>query len=285
MTETVRAADGVTLWTRRTGSGPPLVLCHGGPGLWDYFDAAAALFDEDFTVVQWDQRGCGRSPSTGPYTIEQTIADLHAVVRSTGRAPVALLGHSWGGLLTLRYALTHPDHVSHLVYVSGVGVDPTATWLPDFLAGVRARLGPRLARFEELHGRERTPAQEREFAVLQWSADFADPATAYALADRFATPFLGINRDCHAALSRQTGEYVDSGAALAAIAHVGTPTLIIDGAQDVRPRRCVDSLARSLPNAKRISMDAGHMPWVEQPAAFTRAVQDFLRADPRPRAL
>ncbi|MEU7825863.1 alpha/beta hydrolase [Catellatospora sp. NPDC049133] len=282
MTEAVLADDGAALWTRRTGSGPPLVLCHGGPGLWDYFDDAAALLDGDFTVVRWDQRGCGRSPSTGPHTIEQSVADLHAVVRSTGQSPVAVLGHSWGGLLALRYALAHPVRVSRLVYVSGVGVDPAATWRHDFLTGVRARLGPRLARFDELLGRERTPAQEREFAVLQWSADFADPATAYDLADRFATPFLGINRDCHAALTRQTDEYVDSGAALAAIADLGTPTLIIDGAQDVRPRRSVDSLARSLPDAHRISLDAGHMPWVEQPAAFTTAVRDFLRADPAP---
>ncbi|MFD0593866.1 alpha/beta fold hydrolase [Catellatospora coxensis] len=266
------------------GQRAPLVLCHGGPGLWDYFDEPAALLDGAFTVVRWDQRGCGRSPSPGPYTIEQSVADLHAVVRGTGRTPVAVLGHSWGGLLALRYALAHPDHVSHLVYVSGVGVDPSATWLPDFLATVRARLGPRLPRFDELTGRERTPAQEREFAVLQWSADFADPATAYAQAERFATPFLGVNRDCHAALSRQTDEYVDSGAALAAIMDLHAPTLIIDGAQDIRPRRSVDSLARSLPNAHRISLDAGHMPWVEQPAAFTAAVRDFLLADPLTKA-
>ncbi|MFC7242170.1 alpha/beta fold hydrolase [Catellatospora aurea] len=279
MAETVRADDETPLWTRRTGSGPPLVLCHGGPGLWDYFDAPAALFDDGFTVVRWDQRGCGRSPSPGPYTIEQSVADLHAVVRSTGPAPVAVLGHSWGGLLALRYALAHPDHVSHLVYVSGVGVDPNATWKPDFVTNLRARLGPHLPRFDELDGHERTPAQERELAVLQWSADFADTTTAFEQAERFATPFLGINRDCHAALGRQTGEYVDSGAALAAIADIGTPTLIIDGSRDIRPRRSVDSLARSLRNARRISLDAGHLPWVEQPAAFTAAVRDFLRAD------
>ncbi|GAA2382276.1 proline iminopeptidase [Catellatospora methionotrophica] len=280
MVETTRADDGASLWTRRTGSGTPLVLCHGGPGLWDYFDEPAALLAGDFTVVQWDQRGCGRSPSPGPYTIEQSVADLHAVVRGTCPSPVAVLGHSWGGLLALRYALAHPEHVSHLVYVSGVGVDPTATWLGDFLAAARARIGPRLPRFDELYGRERTAPEEREFAVLQWSADFTEPASAFALAERLATPFRGINRACHAALTRQTDEYVDSGAALTAIAAVRTPTLIIDGAHDIRPRRAVDSLVRALPRATRITLDTGHNPWAEQPAAFAAAVRDFLLRDP-----
>ncbi|MEV0455249.1 alpha/beta fold hydrolase [Catellatospora methionotrophica] len=71
-----------------------------------------------------DGRRCGRSPSTGPYTIEQSVADLHAVVRGTGPSPDAVLGHSWGGLLALRYALAPPEHVSHLVYVSGAGEHP-----------------------------------------------------------------------------------------------------------------------------------------------------------------
>jgi proline iminopeptidase len=52
--------------------------------------------------------------------------------------------------------------------------------------------------------------------------------------------------------------------------------LIIDGAHDIRPRRSVDSLARALPQATRISLDAGHLPWAEQPAAFTAAVRDFV---------
>ncbi|WP_144119537.1 alpha/beta fold hydrolase [Catellatospora sichuanensis] len=275
MIETMPADDETSLWTRRTGGGPPLVLCHGGPGLWDYFDEPAALLAADFTVVQWDQRGCGRSPSPEPYSMEQNLADLHAIVRSTGTTPVAVLGHSWGGLLALRYALAHPDHVSHLVYVSGVGVDPAATWRAEYQAGLLARLGSHRPRYDELGARERSPEEDRELAVLQWTADFADPATARELAERAATPFLGVNLAYHAAMSRQTAEYVDSGAALAAAATLPVPVLIIDGVHDIRPRRSVDSLARALPKATRVSLDAGHLPWAEQPAAFAAAVRDF----------
>src|SRR5262249_32574146 len=64
----VVADDGCLLWTEDSGRGDPLVLCHGGPGLWDYFDDVADWLSGIATVVRWDQRGCGRSQRMGPYT-------------------------------------------------------------------------------------------------------------------------------------------------------------------------------------------------------------------------
>jgi proline iminopeptidase len=65
----VEVDDGVELWVERTGggSGVPLVLCHGGPGLWDYLDDVAGLLYDKTRVIRWDQRGCGRSQRRGPY--------------------------------------------------------------------------------------------------------------------------------------------------------------------------------------------------------------------------
>ncbi|WP_052710912.1 alpha/beta fold hydrolase [Pseudofrankia sp. DC12] len=60
----IRLADGTRLWTEVSGGGPPVVLGHGGPGLWDYLAPVAALLDDVFTVIRFDQRGCGRSRST-----------------------------------------------------------------------------------------------------------------------------------------------------------------------------------------------------------------------------
>jgi pimeloyl-ACP methyl ester carboxylesterase len=64
--------DGVRLWTVEDGSGPELVLCHGGPGLWDYFAPVSSMVPRDARVVRWDQRGCGRSAP----------ASVHSVLRS-----------------------------------------------------------------------------------------------------------------------------------------------------------------------------------------------------------
>jgi proline iminopeptidase len=74
--DVIQLRDGVRLWYAITGDGPPVVLCHGGPGLWDNLQPVAALLDDRMTVLRYDQRGGGRSDPTGPYTIERSVADL-----------------------------------------------------------------------------------------------------------------------------------------------------------------------------------------------------------------
>jgi len=54
--EWVVADDGATLWTATTGSGPPLVLCHGGPGWWSHEAPVAAMVDDLVTVHRWAHR-------------------------------------------------------------------------------------------------------------------------------------------------------------------------------------------------------------------------------------
>lgn len=59
------------------------------------------------------------------------------------------------------------------------------------------------------------------------------------------------------------------------------PTLIVDGAHDIRPRWAVDSLHEALPTVRRVTVaDAGHLPWVERPGAFREAVTRFLARTP-----
>jgi proline iminopeptidase len=68
-TTMVRLRDGAELWTAVSGTGPPVVCLHGGPGLWDYLGSLAALLDDTFTVIRFEQRGCGRSSAYGgPFT-------------------------------------------------------------------------------------------------------------------------------------------------------------------------------------------------------------------------
>lgn len=282
MSDAVCTDDGCRLWATRTGPGPPLVCCHGGPGLWDMFDDLAATLADVARVVRWDQRGCGRSEHRGPYTVARYLADLDTVRDQLAAARMALLGHSWGAMLALRYALQHPDRVSHLIYVSGTGIDPHPTWRPAFAQNFRQRLGADLPRWEQLDNRARTPAEDREFAILQWSADFADEGTAVAHAEDMATPWFEINWECHAALGDENRRYLADTDVVAQCRTLGVPTLIIDGARDVRPRWAVDSLHRALPDVRRTTLaGAGHLPWVEDPDGFRAALTDFL-AQPAP---
>lgn len=276
--DTVVTGDGCRLWTTRSGAGDPLVLCHGGPGFWDTLGDPAGLLGDVATVHRWDQRGCGRSDRRGPFTVDRALADLDAVLDHHGLARAALLGHSWGAELALRYSLARPDRVTRLVYVSGIGIDPEETWHDDYERNFRDRLGGHLDRWRELKGRRRrTEAEEREFDRLWLSADYVDRARALEHAERELTPYLGTNWECGRALNADRRRSL--GGLLGACRALRVPVLLVDGAHDIRPRRAVDSLERALPAARRVVLaGAGHLPWVEEPAAFRAAVARFLTA-------
>jgi len=276
MDDMVATDDGCRLWTTTTGTGGPLVLCHGGPGFWDTFGDLAGLLGDVATVHRWDQRGCGRSERRGPFTVDRGLADLDAVLDHHGLAGTVLLGHSWGAELALRYALAHPGRVTGLIYVSGIGVDPEETWHDDYEGNLEARLGGHLDRWRELKGRRsRSQAEERELDLLWLSAEFVDRARSRELAERTITPYLGMNWACSRAMNDDRRRSL--GGLLHACRGLRVPVLLVDGDHDIRPRRAVDSLERALPAARRVVLEgAGHLPWVEEPAAFRAAVAGFL---------
>lgn len=242
--------DGCKLWTEVSGSGPSVVLVHGGPGWWDVFHELSL---PGFTLHRWDQRGCGRSDRRGPYTLARFVADLAAVC---GPEPCIVIGHSWGASLALEYAQAFPDAVDRLVLVSSVGLDgPPADY--------RSRVARILAE---------TPEDDPWIARI--SANIADRATALDLARRLNTPRFEPNPVCAEALLAELSAVPDRAAACA---RVVVPTLLVHGAQDLRPPYVTDSLLKALPTAERVVLDGvGHYPWVEDPDGFRRAVREFL---------
>jgi proline iminopeptidase len=239
----------------------------------------AGMLDSRATVVRWDQRGGGRSePCAGPWTTDRFVADLDAVRRHFALERPVLLGHSWGASLALSYALAHPNRVAGLIYVSGTGIGPNADWHDAYEANLLGRLGEdpgRLARWRE------SPAESRERAVLQWSAEFVDRERAVEHAARMADPWFAINTPCNRALNAEAKRTARSTALYAACQALDVPVLIVDGERDIRPRSAVDSLERALPRVRRVVLSsAGHLPWVEDPHGFRGAVMTAMTATP-----
>jgi proline iminopeptidase len=267
----VVAGGGCRLWTEVSGAGPPLVLCHGGPGLWDMFGCLARDLSDLRTVWRWDQRGCGRSAGNGPYTLAQFLADLDAVVDAAG-APVDLLGHSWGAQLALGYALRHPEKVRSLAYVSGTGLSLDA-WRPEFYDRNAARLGADLDRIRALEA----AGASREATLLRWAADVHDRSRGRAIAEAMATPWFPVNWAAHDGIRADLAEVWDEAAVEEECRHLSLPTLILDGAEDTRPRWAVDSLAAALPDVRRLVLPGvGHLPWLEAPEPSYAALREFL---------
>jgi proline iminopeptidase len=239
------------------------------------FGSLASSLAGDVRVIRWDQRGCGRSERRGPYSVARSVADLDAVRACSSLGRTAVLGHSWGATLALRYALDHPDRVSALIYVAGTGLG--WEWREPFQRAAAARLAAFEPLLSELRARDRSPAEDRELAILQWSADFTG-ADARRHAEEMATPWYGINRECYDSVWGELKLTWHEAPLIAECRALGVPVLIIDGAADLRPRWAVDSLERALPRVTRVVFpDVGHVPWLEVPGAFGSVVAEWLR--------
>jgi len=283
----VTTDDGCRLWTARHAvaagaagaagaedvrSRDGYVLCHGGPGFWDTLSPIAELLTERGPVIRWDQRGGGRSAHQGPYTLARFIDDLDTVRDANGLDQVTVVGHSWGASLALQYALTHPDRVRALIYISGTGL--SWNWREEHKANWLAAMSPYAAKYAALDAIERpTVGQEREADLLRLAIDFADPSTARPQAGRLLSPYVRSDPEVNPTLNAEMRTLTEADLVERCRA-LTVPTLIIDGALDLRPRWAVDSLADALPNMTRVTLkSAAHMPWLDDPAGFAAALR------------
>ncbi len=130
------------LWVAEQGQGLPIMLCSGGPGCCDYLAPVAALVDTMTRVFRFEQRGCGRSSSAGPYNLETCLSDLEELRRLLELDRWVIGGHSWGANLALAYALTYPQRAQGLIMLCGTGVQNDRSWHEAYRTAADADLDP-----------------------------------------------------------------------------------------------------------------------------------------------
>lgn len=107
-------ANGAELYYEVRGSGPSLLLIHGGGGDCGTVIRLADILAQDFTVVAYDRRGLSRSPRPKDWkqtSIAEQAEDAGGLLRAIGFPPAAVVGHSLGALIALELLLRHPDLV------------------------------------------------------------------------------------------------------------------------------------------------------------------------------
>jgi len=109
-------ANGIRLNYERTGDGPDVVLVHGlAANLAFWYLRSVPFLRKEFRVTAYDLRGHGRSETAASgYTPAAMADDLHALLDQLGIDQVHLVGHSFGGVVALEYALRAPERVRSL---------------------------------------------------------------------------------------------------------------------------------------------------------------------------
>lgn len=269
----IEVDDGARLWTMSSGpaDAAPVVLCHGGPGLWDNLGPVADMLGSGFHVHRYDQRGCGRSTGPDDYRLARAVADLDALRDRLGHERWAVFGHSWGATLAVAYATTHPDRVRKVVYCSGTG--PGSEWrAPCRTESAKRLTSEQRDRLDELAGRERSWVEEVEFRMLSWLPDCADRVAADSHLRAAASVRFAINWAANKGLATdRTDPY-------ALADRIRARMLIVHGEQDPRPLVNVRRLLDVVPNATIATIPgSGHFPWFEKPDAFSFQLLAFLR--------
>ncbi|MGQ0703443.1 MAG: alpha/beta fold hydrolase [Gemmatimonadales bacterium] len=264
---------GVTLFERRAGSGPEVVVLHGGPGAHhDYLLPGFDRLATGRTLIYYDQRGGGRSPVPRqvPVGWREQVEDLEALRGLWGIERLVLAGYSWGGLLGLLYALEYPASVERFALISAAPV-----W-----RGARTEFERRLA--------ERNAAPE-----IQEARRAAQAAGIAGLGEKgyrrrmfelsVAGYFHDWRRVTELTLFRITGRtYDEVWASLGdydvrpRLRGLGIPAIVLHGESDPIPLAAAETLAGLLGAPLHRLPDCGHVPYVEAPEAFTRILDSFL---------
>lgn len=256
--------NGVDLAYDEAGSGPPLLLVHAGivdRRMWDDVMPALAA---SFRVIRLDLRGYGETPlPSGEFVY---AADAAALLGALGVERASVVGVSMGGHVALDLAIAHPELVDRLVIVAS-GIDG---W--EHSAGMQAL-------WEEENGAwDRGDLDEVAWINVRGWLDGPSrgpDAVAPALRQRvFEMQRRALDYDNDDA---KGGWLVAS--RRARLGDVRSPTLVLVGALD-QPDfgEIARFLAGEIPNARfEELLGVAHLPPMEDPAAFTRVVLEFLR--------
>lgn len=110
------ADDGVRIGYRQGGSGPPLLLVHGGATDHRCFETIRGRLESEFTVTAYDRRGRGMSGDHPEYSLGREAADfVQAAEVAGGGEPVAVIAYSFGATVALHAVSTRAARVRALV--------------------------------------------------------------------------------------------------------------------------------------------------------------------------
>lgn len=252
----------------------PALLLHGGPGGTDYLFKffARPLLHAGYRAVGIIQRGSAGSPHPGPYTVEEFVDDGETVRRDLTDEPVAIIGHSWGGLLATAYAARYPKHVERLMLICAIG--PSARWKPAFRAEIERRLTPDdRTRIAELKAAIAAAPSPDERGRLKTQVAAIEMMTYYAAKHRTGKPGLAAleSHVREAILADLDRCYADPNW-LVGLDLLNAPCSVIYGEEDTVPTFVAEEYRALLPNPVVIGLDhCGHFPWMEEEEMFWRA--------------
>ncbi len=279
--EGYKNVNGTKLYYEVVGEGTPLVVVHGGPGLdHGYLLPQMAKLGNEFRLIFYDQRATGKSAvdvDSSSMTMENFVEDLEGIRRAFNLGKMNLMGHSWGGLVAMFYAVRFPNNLASLILVNPT---PASAALRDSsLKIMRARTNRddslEEARITSTDAFKRgNPAALEKFFRVLFRGEFFQKDYADSLSLPFDSSYAEKSRMVGYLRKDTTLQHYDLFGKLDTIS---CPVLIIGGDADILPSAFNDRLQDHLRNARYILLpDCGHFPFVEAQGEFFPTIRAFL---------
>jgi proline iminopeptidase len=267
----VELADSYGLFVEEVGSGFPLIVLHGGPGM-DHtmFRPYLDPLSDDFRLLYVDERGQGRSDRVDPATLSLEVfaRDVDLLAEVLELDSFALLGHSFGAIIATYHAT---ELGSATAYIISGGGDASEALDADVAAALDALgdEGTEIAASWEAEKTVETEEQLKQLLRDQMPFHFhGEPPPGYG-EETVGTPEVLRH---FAQIGYGSFDYRPK------LREIDKPTLVIVGERDrTTTPRAARILHGGIPSSELIVIaDAGHMSFVEQTAQYLAAVRRFL---------
>lgn len=283
-----------SVWTKRVGNAPDLrvLLLHGGPGAtseyFECFDSYLPLAAIEYTY--YDQLGCGRSDHPNDpslWTLDRYVDEVEQVRRALGlnRSNFVLLGHSWGGILAMEYAIRHGDMLRGLVISNMMASAPAYNRYADEV--LIPALDPAIvteARALEAAG----DTESGRYEELLMGSYYLEHTLRMPL-DEWPEPviraFTHTNRDIYVPMQGPSEMGMAGDASLKDwdrfddLASIEVPTLVIGATHDTMDPDHMRQMAERLPQGQFLLCPNGsHMCMYDDQATYMSGLIEFLTA-------
>ena len=279
----VTTDDGAQLHYRVVGAGRPIVIVPAGL----FLERDLSRLGRGRTIVFYDMRGRGRSSpdkDSAHVSLDLDVADLEAVRRHVGAERFIPVGWSYLGMMVMRYALVHPEHVERIVQIGPVGRAfdtryPDSLTAHDPVSVTDSAAYAELLRLRAEGSAARDPRAdcEREYLVLRGRL-VGDQRLAprvpnmCAMTNEWAWRLEPHQRWIFTSFARGESPGWDRFKLL------NVPMLTIHGTQDRNaPYGAGRDWASHLPGGRLLTVrGAAHMPWLDAPEVVYPALERFL---------
>ncbi len=280
-TEEVITSGNSKLHYKTFGSGKPLLIINGGPGMncEGFSGIAQELAKMNYQTIIYDQRGTGKSTvenaTTANITMDLMVEDIENLRKHLKISQWTILGHSFGGIMATYYATKHPEPIEKLIFSSSGGVTM------QFTSYVQERLSNNLTAIQKdslsffqkkLDNGDNSIETIKQRAKYLSNAYVFDKSNAPIIAERLTQTKFEINTLVFQDLRKIKFDCSKS------FKNFKKPVLVLQGKNDIITTETATEIASAFPNSTLILMNnCGHYGWLDAKELYLNSINNFLK--------